>query len=298
MYTLIQLKLFRMVVETGSFNKAADEAFITPSAVMKHINNLENEVGAALFTRTHKGQRLIKAGEALYTDALRIFELYEESIAHVANALRREMNVIRLASSIMTLPDAFSEIWEEIQKRHTDLHVELVPFDIVPNSDGWLIPLPGTSIDVVVSTFDREYLRARDLNGLEIMQVPLCANMSLNHRLAQKKILEAEDFEGEHLITLRREKSNDVHDFKEYLKGINVTYSEVDSYGIEVYNRCAGSSDMLLGMGLQMKVHPFVRRVPIRYEKSASYGLLYAKNPTPAVKRFIGAITEILAEAK
>ncbi len=27
MYTLIQLKLFRMVAETGSFNKAADEAF-------------------------------------------------------------------------------------------------------------------------------------------------------------------------------------------------------------------------------------------------------------------------------
>ena len=39
MYTLAQLDIFVRVAKTGSFNKAAEEAYITPSAVMKHINN-------------------------------------------------------------------------------------------------------------------------------------------------------------------------------------------------------------------------------------------------------------------
>lgn len=58
-----QLETFLRVADAGSFNKAADEAFITPTAVIKQINLLEANIGVKLFERTHRGLVLAKAGK-------------------------------------------------------------------------------------------------------------------------------------------------------------------------------------------------------------------------------------------
>ena len=47
-----QLDTFICVVEAGSFSKAADKLYISPPAVIKQINSLENNLGVQLFART------------------------------------------------------------------------------------------------------------------------------------------------------------------------------------------------------------------------------------------------------
>ena len=44
-----QLETFLCVAEAGSFNKAAEQLFITPTAVIKHINLLESNLQVQLF---------------------------------------------------------------------------------------------------------------------------------------------------------------------------------------------------------------------------------------------------------
>ena len=48
-----QLEMFLHVADAGSFNKAAEESYITPTAVIKQINLLEADLGIKLFERTH-----------------------------------------------------------------------------------------------------------------------------------------------------------------------------------------------------------------------------------------------------
>ena len=50
-----QLETFLRVADAGSFNKAAEESFITPTAVIKQINLLEASLDVQLFDRTHRG---------------------------------------------------------------------------------------------------------------------------------------------------------------------------------------------------------------------------------------------------
>ena len=50
-----QLETFIKVADAGSFNKAAEESYITPIAVIKQINLLESSQGVKLFERTHQG---------------------------------------------------------------------------------------------------------------------------------------------------------------------------------------------------------------------------------------------------
>ena len=74
-----QLETFLRVADAGSFNKAAEQSYITPTAVIKQINLLEAELGVQLFERSHRGLRLTKAGMSLYKDAKYIIQYCRDS---------------------------------------------------------------------------------------------------------------------------------------------------------------------------------------------------------------------------
>ena len=57
-----QLETFLRVADAGSFNKAAEESYITPTAVIKQINLLEESLGVKLFDRSHRGCNSQKLG--------------------------------------------------------------------------------------------------------------------------------------------------------------------------------------------------------------------------------------------
>ena len=56
-----QIETFIHVADAGSFNKSAEELYITPTAVIKQINLLEAELDLELFIRSHRGIRLTPA---------------------------------------------------------------------------------------------------------------------------------------------------------------------------------------------------------------------------------------------
>ena len=51
-----QLETFIRAADAGSFNKAAEESYITPTAVIKQINLLESSLGVKLFERSQIGR--------------------------------------------------------------------------------------------------------------------------------------------------------------------------------------------------------------------------------------------------
>ena len=52
-----QLDTFIRVAEAGSFSKAAQESFITPTAVIKQMNLLESRLGLTLFHNRTRPRR-------------------------------------------------------------------------------------------------------------------------------------------------------------------------------------------------------------------------------------------------
>ena len=62
------LRTFCAAARHESFSAAADELFITPSAVSHQIKSLEKELGQQLFDRTARELRLTGTGQSLYAD--------------------------------------------------------------------------------------------------------------------------------------------------------------------------------------------------------------------------------------
>ena len=75
-----QLTTFIAVAESGSFTKAAEALYITPTAVMKQINALEERVGITLFTRTNHGLELTAAGRSFLQDTKYILDYSARAI--------------------------------------------------------------------------------------------------------------------------------------------------------------------------------------------------------------------------
>ena len=81
-----QLETFIVVADEGSFSKAAEKLYISPTAIIKQINSLEDSLGIILFNRTHRGIILTKAGESIYHDAKYIIQYTKDSIERAKQA--------------------------------------------------------------------------------------------------------------------------------------------------------------------------------------------------------------------
>ncbi len=68
------LRAFCAAAERESFRQAAEELYLTASAVSHQIKHLETELANDLFTRTARGLTLTKSGQALYDDLRPILE--------------------------------------------------------------------------------------------------------------------------------------------------------------------------------------------------------------------------------
>lgn len=66
MDTLFSLKVFRQVVQSGSFTRAADQLDISTAMASKHVSHLENTIQAKLLHRNSRNLHLTEAGEEYY----------------------------------------------------------------------------------------------------------------------------------------------------------------------------------------------------------------------------------------
>lgn len=74
---LKQLKYFQSVVQKNSFSEAAEDNYISQSAISQQIQALERELGFQLFERKNRGFVLTPAGEYFYQKSLVLTADYE-----------------------------------------------------------------------------------------------------------------------------------------------------------------------------------------------------------------------------
>lgn len=87
-----------ITAEAGNFNRAAEELFITSAALIKQINQLENDIGVRLFDRTHLGLTLTKAVVSRYKDAKYITGFCAEAVLRARNTMLEADKVVRIGT--------------------------------------------------------------------------------------------------------------------------------------------------------------------------------------------------------
>ena len=293
-----QLETFLCVVEAGSFNKAAERLYISPPAVIKQINLLEENLDLQLFIRTHRGLILTEAGKSLEQDAKYIIQYCKDSVTRARNAMQESVDVIRIGTSPMTPAQVLVDLWPKLQEYCPNTKFQLIPFDNTPENAREILGNLGQNIDVVAGIFDETMLNLRRCAGLELSREPICCAVSIHHRLAQKERLTVEDLYGENLMLMRREWSHYVDLLRDdiWKNHPRIHIVDFDFYDVAAFNQCENNNCVLMAVENWRYVHPLLKILRVDWDYTIPFGLLHAPAPSSVVKRFLQAVKQAMQD--
>lgn len=290
-----QLDTFIRVAEAGSFSKAAQESFITPTAVIKQMNLLESRLELTLFHRSHQGLSLTKAGESLLADARHVVRYSQESVVRARMAERAEKRIVRVGVSLMTPPTLLSRLWPRIKELCPGMSMQVVTFENGPEAARGLADL-GRDMDVVLGVFDENFLVEHDCAGLELSREPLWCAVPEGDELAASDSVTLDALRGRSLMLIRRGWNADIDSLRDRIRADYPDVAIVDfpQYRAEVFNRAANEDLALATLAVWRGVHPLLRTIPADWGCSVSYGLLHAPEPSEYVAVFLDAVREVI----
>ena len=283
------LDTFITVAECGSFTKASELLYISPTAVMKQMNTLEAHLDVKLTERTPTGVKLTAAGEIIYRDAKFMKDYSKKSLAEAKAAEHSYDTTFCVGTSLLNPAKPFMDIWYRVNKKFPDYKLHLVPFE--DDHDGILSEIKklGEKFDFLIGVCDSKAWLSL-CNFMPLGRYKKMIAVSREHRLARKSSIDLEDLYGETLMMVERGDSG-VNDFIRNDLEKNHPQIHIEDtpqfYDLSVFNRCAETGNVLLTIECWQEVHPGLVSIPVNWDYSIPYGLLYSLNAPDDVKRFV-----------
>ena len=191
------LDTFLVVAEKGSFLKASEKLYISPTAVMKQINQLEAHIGLPLLIRTRQGVALTAAGKSVYQDARKIMDYSREAIKRAYQAEKIDQIVIRVGTSALYPCKVLMERWSEFGGSYPQYRLKVVPFE--DSATEAAFAGVGKRYDLMVGPWDS--VRTSRFNRfVELGRYRFCVAMPAGHELAGREALSFEDLRGQRLM--------------------------------------------------------------------------------------------------
>ncbi len=117
------LRTFCVAARYESFRTAAEELFITPSAVSHQIKSLEEELGELLFDRTSRELSLTDSGRSLYRDVSPLIEQLDSVTARYKKGA--SVSSIRISVQPFFASEYFVPRLSEFTARHPEIDIQI-----------------------------------------------------------------------------------------------------------------------------------------------------------------------------
>jgi DNA-binding transcriptional LysR family regulator len=289
------LDTFITAIDCGSFTKASQRLYISSTAVMKQINALESHLELKLIERSAAGIRLTPAGEVIYKDAKFMIDYSKKSVASAKATVLDYDSTFCVGTSLLNPAKPFMDLWYKVNGEFPDYKLHLVQFE--DNHEGILSEIGqlGKKFDFLIGVCDsRAWLSL--CNFLPLGRYKKMIAVSREHPLAKKSRINLEDLYGETLMMVKKGDSG-VNDFIRNDLEQNHPKIHIEDtpqfYDLSVFNRCAESGKVLLTIECWKDVHPMLVSIPVNWEYSIPYGLLYSLNAPLDVLRFVRTVGDL-----
>jgi molybdate transport repressor ModE-like protein len=272
-----RLAVLREVARLGSFNRAAAELRLTPSAVSQQISALERTLGSAVVRRSTRGVELtdagcvlVEAGDAIAAELAHA----EHEIGRLADARTERLTVATFTSGGQRLlPAALTRFAAE--RPGVELTVlENDPVDSLP-----LVRSGAADLAIAYHFDGPPPVRPGDRSGLvwaPLLDDPMWIVLPIGHHLAGRETLAMADLAGERWV-------NGCLSMSEILD------HHAALAGFEIRTACSGTdyvfaqSLIRAGVGIGM-----VPQVALTADQG---GLVTVPLAPPGPSRFVGTVT-------
>ena len=286
------LDTFIAVADYGSFTRAAQHLYISPTAVMKQINALESHLNLKLIERTRSGVHVTPAGEVIYQDAKFVIDYSKKSIAAANAATHTYDTTFCVGTSLLNPAKPFMDLWYRVNQTFPDYKLHLVPFE--DDHEGILSEIEklGEKFDFLIGVCDSKAWLSL-CQFLPLGRYKKMIAVSREHPLASKSRIDIKDLYGETLMMVSRGDSG-VNDYIRNDLEKNHPQIHIEDtppfYDLSVFNRCAETGNVLLTIECWQEVHPGLVSIPVNWDYIIPYGLLYSLNAPEDVLQFVRAV--------
>ncbi|HSI84702.1 MAG: LysR family transcriptional regulator [Candidatus Methylacidiphilales bacterium] len=285
-------KIFRDLVESQSFSKAATMNFITQSAVSQQIRAMEERFRVPLIERTNKRFGLTREGQALYETSKQVTYHYEglqHQLEEMRNVVSGTIRVSTVTSiGLHELPPFLKKFLREFPnvkvqvdyRRSNQVYEEILE----GTSDLGLVAFPSQKKSIKVEPFRRDRL------------VVICHP---NHSLARSTEVSLVDLANEKFIAFEsdiptrkavdrifRDASLEVRTVAEFDNIETVKRAVEIESGLSIVPRATVEQEVKNGslVAVEFKDKPFYRPLGIIYKSGRVL--------SPAMKRFLKTLRE------
>jgi len=161
-----KLQFFTQLADSLHFGRTSRACNITPSALTRTIQRLEEEVGEKLFIRDNRSVSLTTAGE--------IFRDYAEDVLQRREQLRAQLardrelgGIISLYCSVTAAYSILPDIFQQFRTTYPHVHIKLQTGDAARA----LPRLQNREVDVTIAALPKKV--PQRVEFLKIMQTPL-----------------------------------------------------------------------------------------------------------------------------
>ena len=275
-----QLKTFFTVIEAGSFSKAAALLYLTPSAVLHQIRELEKVLGAELFLRTSKGVSLTPAGKYLEQHGRTFIQMGDELRRGVRSAATKE-NTICIGTSMLEKCRLLYDLWVLFSEEEPGCEVQMVNIN---QERG--IP----DVADLVESLNSGIFWMREWQFYEICRVPFGCAVVCDHALAGRDRISFDELHGQTVHSINAGTCDTIAMLLNRLREAGAKVVINFEEGMKMFWESAFTRDVVL---VPLCFHDILINmtvIPLEEEFMLPYGIFYRSLPNPAVRKFLDFI--------
>ncbi|MDE7298808.1 MAG: LysR family transcriptional regulator, partial [Lachnospiraceae bacterium] len=191
------------------------------------------------------------------------------------------------------------DLWNTLRPAPTEYRLKIVPYNDDHEHILSVVASLGKSIDFMVGVFGSQQM----LNigsFLELGRYHLCIAVPRTHRLSSQEKLSLNNLHGERLIIVRRGDSLHLDNFREMLRMTHPQIIFEDAhyfYDMETFNACETTGSLLLTIDAWAGIHPSLVTLPVEWDFTVPYGLLYSPDISGEAAMFLNTVKELIHKA-
>lgn len=156
---LTSLRVFREVVEAGSFAQAAQVLGISAPMASKHVAQLEQSLGARLLHRSSRHLSLTEAGTAWYEQSARALDLLDAAESAIGSRDTTPRGQLKVSAPVWCATPRIARVLADYRAQHPEVLVDM--------------HLANRKVDLAADGFDLA-LRATQEPSPALIARPLC----------------------------------------------------------------------------------------------------------------------------
>ena len=193
------IREFVVLANTCNYMEAAEQLFISQSALSRHIKNLEEELGVSLFDRSTRSVTLNAFGMLFLPYARQMAALHHEYTTALGNALNAEHDNIRIGSIPMMSHYGITDVMVRFRKENPRFTLDVIEGD--SNQLTKMLRSNQCSLAFIREWDDLD----NEFNKVRFTTDNLGAFLPKSHPLAREKVLHLDQLKGEPLILLGKD---------------------------------------------------------------------------------------------